>query len=279
MTGFYVMGGGFGHLTRTRALINTLKTKGPFVIFTGNQRAYDLFEKHEVELLELDASSDKHELNAAFEAARSKYNLQSLFIDTFPQGILGELTNEAAGNLPLTYVARRLKWKAYAPLMSGSHLRFAKCLMAEPLEPAHSEFVYQQADLCAEVALQYGWKYDAVPVELAEVARPIWLVVHSTHQEEVGALVAHASDMAKMEGAAPSIVVISDCQPDNDTVMWLPEARPEQWFRYADKIFTAAGFNTMQQVRLYLHKHVCLPMPRRFDDQFWRKEYYSALPE
>ena len=45
-------------------------------------------------------------------------------------------------------------------------------------------------------------------------------------------------------------------------------------FEQADKIFTACGFNAMQQTKDFRNKHHFIPFERRYDDQFERAKRF-----
>jgi hypothetical protein len=116
------------------------------------------------------------------------------------------------------------------------------------------------------------------PLELPP--EPYWLVVHSGPAEEVAQLVAYAAEARAIEGVALPLVVIAaqapPVLPPNTTVLDVFPATP--YFAGAARIFSAAGFNIVRQAALYRAKHVLLPMPRRFDDQFARAARVRVTP-
>jgi hypothetical protein len=98
-------------------------------------------------------------------------------------------------------------------------------------------------------------------------------VVHGGPPDEIDELVAYAHDLATAESLDPSITVVAGPTASGagraDWFDWYPA-----WplFALADRIVSAAGFNTMRQVAAAgaTDRHHVLPFPRRFDDQFER---------
>jgi len=48
-----------------------------------------------------------------------------------------------------------------------------------------------------------------------------------------------------------------------------------QYFKHAKHIYTAAGFNLMQELQAYRHKHTVFPIDRLYDDQWFRAKTYA----
>ena len=108
------------------------------------------------------------------------------------------------------------------------------------------------------------------------------LIVHSQPQAEVDALCVHAAEYAERERIHPHLLLISPLPPPaplQGRIRWLPSAEARAFFALAERIFSAAGFNTMQQLKGWQGRHEVLPFFRRFDDQFWRARSYKRLPK
>ena len=276
MIAFYAFGGGFGHLSRTRKIIDILAIDH-YVILTNNARAFDFFAKDQVLLIELQNPSDKNELQKKLVSALHSIQPTQLFMDTFPSGILGELSEDNVGHFKLVIISRRMKWKQYLLEYPEADLKFAKSIIVEPLEDEHLSWLKKHSEDIEEI--NFIRKLSAKK-EITKISKePTWLVVHSQPSEEVDLLIEHAMDLAKMETHDAKLVVISGVMPSTKNIEWYNDENPMDWYPGVEKIITAAGFNTMKEVQPWSHKHICLPMPRRYDDQFWRKRYYDSLRE
>ena len=278
MTGFYGIGGGFGHLTRIRAFIHTMSVEKPYVIITTNVHAFQLFGTNAIAFIDPQKVPDKCSLRAEIKKTLTDYNVNQLYVDAFPCGILGELDKDACGSIEINYLARRLIWKNYQQLIEDRP-SFHKAYVFEPLENEHLQFLKDHFSEIILADLQYPEPEGLVSIEkkIRGFKKPIWLIVHSTHSEELEVLINHAIDLATIERKDPQFVILSDQEialPGG--FVSLQNENPVQWYPYAEKILTAAGFNTWYQLEKYRDKHECIPFKRKFDDQFWRVKLVPA---
>jgi hypothetical protein len=98
------------------------------------------------------------------------------------------------------------------------------------------------------------------------IERPFWLIVHSGPPHEVEELIAYTRELTTMP-----VLVATPCDvamPDGFTRIDAFPAHP--LFPFAERIVSAAGFNVMLETEPWREKHIVLPFPRRFDDQFAR---------
>ena len=149
--------------------------------------------------------------------------------------------------------------------------------MFEPLEAAHIEHLQEHSTRIINASLNYpAPNKNEVEKKVRKLSQPIWLIVHTSNGEELQILLDHAKDLARLEKKKPCFIVLSDQElsPREHIVSYFDE-NPVNWFPFADKIITAAGFNTLYQVRPYREKHICLPFIRQYDDQFWRTAYFK----
>lgn len=270
---FYVLGGGMGHLMRVQHFIRQQKLS-PFAILTNNPLASKLFDEADIRWLAGDTPS------AIIQSLRHQLALphEALYIDTFPQGMFGELS-EMPHRAPLHYLARRLRWQQYLPLIK-TPWSVNTTYMLEDLEPAHADFIRQHSEHLVPITLQYTPPQpEAIPVDHIPVGRPLWVVVHTFHVEEVDVLLRYAREAAEQEQVEPALVVITDQVlsdvPPNVTVhRHVPAA---DWYPLADRIFTGGGFNSLRQLVPYAHKTSALAFPRRYDDQGWRVRWFREL--
>lgn len=263
MTFFYVMGGGLGHLYRVRTFINQ-EHLSPFKIVTNNSLAIRLF--HEKEILYV--KGDTPEMLSSQIQGMFKYT-DSLFVDTFPVGLFGELQGLQVKQMH--YLARRLKWNTYRSLLGTNVPHFARTYLLEDLEPEHEAFVNQHSASVSTLKLVYPSPApDCIPLELIPAGQPIWLLVHAFIQEEVDALVRYAQEVAQLEKESPVFVLLSDQKISDERVFCHTYFPASDWFPLVDKIFIGGGFNSIQQTAAYRSKVKAIPFPRKYDDQQWR---------
>ncbi|MDH5400048.1 MAG: hypothetical protein OEX02_17995 [Cyclobacteriaceae bacterium] len=262
---FYCMGGGWGHLRRTRVFIDLLNIS-PVKVITASPLAERLFSSEELVMIDPNLSGDRKQYNQRLSEIISAENPVAFYIDTFPCGILGELKSVVfSPETNLYLVTRRVKWDNYRAL--ACTMPFEKVFLLEEPEPGQLEYLRLCSQEVVTMELDYPVPERAEPVNFK---RPMWLVVHGFVEEEVLSLVHYARDEAKLQEQWPEIVVISDCEIREEGVEWRNEYPASAWFPHAARIFTAAGFNTIQETRPYRHKQKIIPFPRKYDDQFWR---------
>lgn len=270
---FYVMGGGWGHLYRVRTFINQFSITG-IKVLTNNPLAGKLFLQEEIIHVQ---GESRDEVITRVQNLVASLDFEELYIDTFPAGLFGELNGLVRSKV--TYLARRLKWNNYSPLVNHGYVQFQETFCFEELEIEHENFLSEVSSSTVTLRLQYpDPNPDRIPRNLIPTGRPIWLVVHSFDKDEVYSLLNYAKDIARMENLLPTFIVLSDLPiEDNEAVgyTWLPAS---DWFPLAEKIFTGGGFNVMQQVMPFKHKVVSIPFPRKFDDQGWRIRHHLSQP-
>ncbi len=82
-------------------------------------------------------------------------SITDFFIDTFPNGMLGELNGLDTQNCKLHYVARILKWDVYQPLAINFCFKFDFAYLLEDLEPEHLDFVIEHSKIVENLELAY----------------------------------------------------------------------------------------------------------------------------
>lgn len=269
---FYVMGGGMGHLYRVSAFIHQFEME-EYRILTANPLVYKLFSVDKV----LFISADNYKAAWSYFVTETLPLLPvtQLYIDTFPNGIDGELRDWPKANYPVFYLARRLRWEVYHPAMQDFHFNFFCVYQLEELEIEHQQFIKSKTSTVEELTLAYP------PAQIDRIAsnplynnKPCWLIVHTFNKEELESLVQYAQEVARQESIQPFFLVLSDQTievANGQCVNYFPAV---DWFPGADRIFAGGGFNTVQQVKPFLTKTTLLPFPRKYDDQAWRIETY-----
>jgi hypothetical protein len=227
---YYTMGGGLGHATRARRVLETLRIDDAVIVASCKPDA---------------------RVTGRYRVADSLDGLHAerIIVDTFPLGLKGEL---AGIDVPLDYVARLLKWDEYRRCVPDPLPHFGTMYAVE--EVSHAVPCDRVVNLTLNPA--------RCPPLAARSA--YWLVVHSGPAEEVHDLIAYAEELQNLEHDHSEIVVVSQCGIGLDVVP------ASALFPNATRIVSAAGFNVMLETEPYRDKHHILPMPRRFDDQFAR---------
>ncbi len=257
---YYAVGGGLGHLSRARKVLDKLKITN-FMVITGIQNN-PVFDPSRSILIE---NKDTNTLQSELRFWTNKASI--LIVDTFPNGVLGELSNQEL-SIPIWYIARSLDMHSYGSKLQPAPLD--RTFVMETLPPLQAAFVQKYSKKIETMALQPLKN----PKDSAFTSKqPFWLVHHSGPIEEVMSLYAYAKDIAVVEKKNPKIVINTQCAAD------LLHAVPavithffpiHQLLVSAEKIITACGFNTMSETEPFAYKHHFLPFERKYDDQFTR---------
>ncbi|NJL15309.1 MAG: hypothetical protein HC913_21440 [Microscillaceae bacterium] len=283
---YYALGGGAGHLARALAVGHTLGwdwQQGH--LLTNASQARTLSLPMRLTLLPEEVQKQAGGLPHFLEKFLSQHSFDEVYLDAFPAGLRGEWASFfRPSKARFYYLARRLRWESYLPILDQISPFFKQAFLLEPLEPPHQQFVESQAASVKQLMLRYPWV--SLPSFFADLKaqaqaqhREIWLVVHSQPQSELAQLYEYARETAQLESKNPYLVLISEVK--------LPRLAPDTWqisyfpayalFAGADRIFSAGGFNTLQQLRQVPVPYQSLPFVRRFDDQFWRVAYHRSL--
>lgn len=234
-TVIYAVGGGAGHRTRAQRVRDALRLDVRIV--TNDDVPAHL----------------EHDLEAHRDWLRN-LGTDRILADAFPAGIRGELRELAT---PIDYVARLLQWHDYVR-SAGLPQHIGTTYIVEELTPEHDAWVRAHSDRVIELPLR---------IDHEEVAaEEFWLLVHSGPAAEVEELIAYANELRG--GAHVVVSTFADVAlPDGFTratepaIALMPRAR---------RIVSAAGFNVMLETEALHDRHIVMPFPRRFDDQFTR---------
>lgn len=197
-----------------------------------------------------------------------------MLVDAFPGGLFGEL--DASLNdlgIRLEHVARLLRWGEYRSRVRGQLPRYARAWAVEPLHADHRAALEEVSGHIAALELP------SLPAQRRD--RPAlageWLVVHSGPAHEVLELIDYARGIAAIEHAAPRLTVVTEADlPDRTGFTRADHADLARHCDGAGRIFTAAGFNTLRELRRWRSRVSCVPFPRAFDDQFERARRWRA---
>jgi hypothetical protein len=271
---YYAVGGGLGHLVRARAVLHTLHLESVATILASSPQAGDRRVTGDVPVVTPPDGllSDGPAYRGWIAEQVKSIRPDALFVDAFPAGLVGELVDLAAWKtLEKFYIARLLRWSEYERLVPTSRPRFSRTYVLESLHPDHERFVSEASIAVTPLSLVDPPRPDPVLPESIATMSDYWLLVHSGPLSEVAALIAYAKDIMKRERAICPLVVCTLAaiteSADVKVIDYFPAA---DLFPRARDVVTACGFNAMREARALGSRHHCLPLPRRYDDQFTR---------
>jgi hypothetical protein len=270
---YYAVGGGLGHLTRARRVLERLGLQDEAAIVTATPDARDKRITGGIAVVEIPPHLDRSP-----EACRTwlhdlvrEHRPERLLVDVFPGGIQGELCGLDA--CPMDYVARLLRWDEYRRAVPAELPRFATTYVVEELTPPHAAFVREHSEVV--VTLKLAERVPTRPPGWRAISPPssahFWLIVHSGPESEVRELVAYTSELRALDAAPPRVIVAARSRfklPDGFEHADTYPASP--LFEAATRVISAAGFNVMLEMEPWREKHAVVPFARRFDDQHLR---------
>ena len=261
---YYAVGGGLGHLTRGRRVLELLDLESRAAFVTASTYARDVRVTGSIPVIDVphDLERKPAEHHAWLRDLVRDRGADRLIADAFPAGIQGELSG-----LPVAmdYVARILRLDEYRSAVSGEMPRFETTWVVEELTADHAAFVHAHSDRVA--ILDLAPKYEA-----ALTPSDFWLIVHSGPEDEVRELIEYATNLRDLAAQKPErILIASRCEvtlpPGFESTNEVPASR---LFPAAARIISAAGFNIMCETAPWAGKHHVIPFARRFDDQYLR---------
>jgi predicted glycosyltransferase len=295
---YYAAGGGLGHLTRARAVIHTLGITDDVTVLTASPFAVDerVVARMTVRQIPQDYSSDVESYRSWLAELLAEIEPAKIFLDTFPCGILGEFRCfDFPDTLERYHIARGLRWAEYEKLIGDAAPEFRRTYVVEPLETEQERYLkFHSTEMTflqlTDPPLTLSFKETEFvrwfEKSLREDPRPCWLIVHAGSGEEIAELLAYAREMSEQERINPRLIVIAPEVAESKlaTGNGLEASGPglatlfeyyhfypaSALFRFADRIITACGYNTMRQTESFKDRHRFLPMARRFDNQFLR---------
>ncbi len=270
---YYALGGGFGHLTRARAVMRTLGFEAPVLCVAEPGRDGLLAQGPPRLPIPAEVAAERATLGAWLEALLHELQPRQLYLDAFPAGLFGEFCGmRLPARTELVHLARLLRWDRYRARLCGPAPRLHRVYRLEPLHADHAAWLRARTDALSDLELVYpvpaapGWW------ENGQGGRAHWLVVHAGAETEVNELLDYALETARVEACAAQITLICPSRPAQlpAAVRHLAVYPAAAAFAQADRIVSACGFNVMQETRALRQKHRFLPMPRALDDQFAR---------
>lgn len=274
---FYVQGGGLGHLTRIDKLINTLNIPKNNVLIITPSAFTNYFKDYNFVKL-LWSSSSQQWTNTIINTIKNS-KISMFYVDAFPLGLKNELTNvySTFPSLKTIYIARILKWETYLKAMVlKPNIMFFKTLVLEQLYTKHLDWIKAHS---TNVVPQSLINNSFSPIAFMDT--PYIMVVHSGGLNDVLKICNKAINSIKTEGFEHCTIVVFtqvNLELDNNNVTVCKNVFPvSKYYKHALKIYTAAGFNSIQELKPYNSKHVVLPLDKLYDDQFFRVLHTNAI--
>ncbi|MDH5326981.1 MAG: hypothetical protein OEZ68_14425 [Gammaproteobacteria bacterium] len=288
---YYALGGGYGHITRAMSVIHTLGIKEEVLLLTSLEHTLEdtPFKILPSNVIPLDCPhydfSQKLKLQAFIQDIIEHHDVSQAFVDTFPMGIFGEL-DFLQEHIPLTHIARILKWQNYTKYITATQHRFQTTYVIETLHSDHLHWLNRHSDHVFPLPLTHmKYSHEKVAQALSQALRreisESWLVVHSGPRHEIHELLLFVKEVQEIENARPPIVLI--CPGEYETTPELAKLDISQCnlypayplFPLAKRIFTGCGFNVMSELKTCSKKHHFIPFDRVFDDQHFRAANYN----
>ena len=282
---FYTVGGGLGHLTRFTAVLKTLRIDEPVTVIASSPFARDtrvVDPRHNVLIPPFKAAKSRESLIEWLQEIIDELKPEEVYIDAFPAGILGELCDIVfPPHTKMYLLARIIKWPVYLERIPFFHLKFKEVYRLEQLDEKYDDFLRQNSDSIIEFSLTKP-ESDA---KLDEILPGCWLVIHSGPDSELEALLKSVNEDLEQLAQKPQVAVVFPGRRPN----FVPEhysfvsAYPVfSAYERAARVYSAAGFNMVEQMKPYRSRHYVMPFERILDDQFARcrlheKEFAAVL--
>ncbi|SHJ09229.1 hypothetical protein [Aquimarina spongiae] len=275
---FYVQGGGLGHLTRTEKLIQTLQfTYHEVLIITPSQFCHH-FKNYK--FVKLNWKDSKNQWTTVIDEVLKKHSIKRFYIDAFPFGLKGELLSiyENHSHIKFYYVSRILKWENYlAQVPTPKYFCFEETLLLEPLYTTHQNWIKKNSKNVKKLSLLQETKGTKNPFSCST---PYGLLVHSGGKKNVLRLCEFVSNnLRERNWTTLKILVLTQVDVDfsHPQFYFSKNVFPAlPYYEEATIIYTAAGFNAIQELQKYQDKHIAIPLDRLYDDQFFRLKNYKT---
>lgn len=276
---FYSVGGGLGHLTRFSAFYEVSGLNEPVTIVASSPFVKDnrvVAGIHRTIIPPFSASKDQQSLVEWFQKLINELSPEKVYIDAFPGGILGELNHvRFPAECKLYLLARIIKWQSYQERIPDFKLHFNKVFILEALAAEYVSFLTKVSDQTENLQLPMP-PISVPPITVSDNA---WLVIHSGPDSELQQLLEKVEKDLEKSDEKPEVIVI---YPGKRPAFVRDDFRFENLYPSfalypsARRVYSAAGFNMVHQMRDFRYKHHVMPFPRLIDDQFARVELHRS---
>lgn len=275
---FYTVGGGLGHLTRFTSFLNTMKIDEAVTIIASSPFARDsrvIDPRHQVLIPPFKAARTREDLIVWLQKVVDELKPEQVYIDAFPAGILGELTEVFfPAETEIYLLARIIKWPVYAERIPVFNSRFTKVFRFECLDEDYEKFLSEHADEIVDIDLKRETSEDQV----AGIPEGCWLVIHSGPDSELESLLRVVKEHLERAKSDPQVVVVyPGHRPEfvPETFSFITAYPVFSTYGRAERVYSGAGFNMVDQMRKFRAHHYVMPFERILDDQFARCRLYQ----
>lgn len=306
MTLVYGVGGGLGHLTRCRHFVETHGI-GPCTLVSamdlarlsrqssaaspdagtgagsagsatlrGDMDFPAISGGHRGRRIPRDLWRDRVGLNAWLRARSEELRPETVIVDAFPGGLMGELIPWPFGSVRALHLCRLMDWSAYRDRVPGPWPRYDAIHAFEALTAEHRAAL----DACSECIVEEAFRPLPALDEEVEAARglrqsrhgdaPTWLIIHSGPLAEVAKLVLAAREEREEASSSARLLVITPRPTPQlavDAIRFYPA---RAFFPHVERVYSGAGFNCLAERGLFAGPWRAMAFPRQFDLQFER---------
>ena len=273
-----------GHLCRTLDIIDQLKLEKPVAIFTESILEYKDLNKmlgprlKDIHLIQPSkiVFDDREALGRWIEKELIALSCEELYIDVFPVGLYGELQFLDFEPKKKHLVSRALKWNEYRdtrmiPLgINDELIYFDTVFTLESLDPEYISWLSQRSQAVHALKLE-STSIASIPDHI-DLPLKYRLVIHAGSDDEIEQLYLMTEKYASTEGGDYPIIIVTPIRPAylSSKVRHLNYFPAKDLIDRAISVTTAGGFNSVRDMEGRDAKHLVMPFPRRFDDQFKR---------
>ncbi len=242
-------------------------------------------------------------------------NISAIYLDAFPLGIikewcfLADFLKENKLNIKIYYLARLLNDNYFDNYFDNiekfnntsekksANIFYDTVFLLENLTSKNLAYIQKYTKNIENLTLNYPKIvknqlntdfFGNLSTDLLEnLPKNYWLIVHSEPLKEIEILLDFATKIAHKEGLEPFIIIICAVEisqkmqdlreKNNKNILWTNYYPASDLFEKAQKIFSAAGFNIMQQILPYYRKHYLMPFQRKLDLQEERAKQYIEI--
>ncbi|MGM5630822.1 hypothetical protein O2K51_07945 [Apibacter raozihei] len=261
----YVYGSGLGHLKRVSDFL-CIKNINPeeCVILTNSSYHHFWENSWQVIYLEDEIFKQKKRFCTLFKKICKEYSIQELIVDVFPLGFYGELTD-----CLLTF---KKKKTLLARILSG---KYFTCYSS----PFYYDTIYilekgvDHNKYLGKEKINLQLPYQLGNPEFNYPLFKYFLIIHSQPESEIDVLY----KTALMYRTSQKIIIVSMMLPgnkfrDKDLIIFHQKQVSLELIKHAEIVFSALGFNSYRLLGSWKEKWKPIPFPRKFDNQFLRKQ-------
>jgi len=272
---YFAPGGGAGHLTRAIAFLHTIQLNSINVKIVCSVKIKIDLPGYTILNIPEKYTTTVEAFKSFIRELISSDKPETIYIDTFYNGILGEWNRKDYPNIRFVLIARNLDFTLYSSRFTKQCADYSICYVVDNLSELYAQFLKDSIKNIKRLILQYPvFEPDVKALAwLNSVKAPVWAIIHSQPVDEVLALYDHACDMSVYELEPPQICVFTFEQLSvNHPVFTIYPVWP--LLPYFSRVFMACGFNSLNQTAKYKDKCVIIPFKRTYDNQFYRFKNY-----